>query len=116
MRWRSFAMFLVTCGTGVPLVVPHAALAQTKSSGKSLETFSRRMNELSAGASDFTPGDGVRIKFWRDLSVADQGALQNLGLNDDFVIDSRGYVTLPIIGEVRAAGNAQSWHNRSKTA
>ena len=62
---------------------------------------------MSTGTSEFAPGDGVRVKVWRDISVADQGGVQNLGLNDDFVIDSRGYITLPIIGEVRAIGHTR---------
>ena len=107
MRWRFFAIFLITCGLSLPLTAPPLVSAQTKSSGKGLETFSRRVNEMSAGAGDFTAGNGVRIKVWRDLTVADQGAVQNLGLNDDFVIDSRGYVTLPVVGEIRAAGHTR---------
>lgn len=105
--WRFFAMFVIACGLDVSLLALPAALAQTKSTGKGLEAFGRRMNELSAGAGDFAPGDGVRIKVWRDLSVADQSSLQNLGLNDDFVIDSRGYVTLPVVGEMRVVGHTR---------
>jgi polysaccharide export outer membrane protein len=107
MSWRFFAIFLVICGASVLLAALPPVLAQTKSSNKGLETFSRRVNDLSANAGDFAAGNGVRIKVWRDLTVADQGAVQNLGLNDDFVIDSRGYVTLPIVGEIRAAGHTR---------
>jgi protein involved in polysaccharide export with SLBB domain len=107
MHNRFFVAFLSTCGLGVSLIALPAALAQTKPSGKGLEAFSRRMNEVSTGTGDFAPGDGVRIKIWRDLTVADQGVVQNLGLNDDFVIDSRGYVSLPVVGEMRASGHTR---------
>jgi protein involved in polysaccharide export with SLBB domain len=56
---------------------------------------------------DFAPGDGVRVKVWRDVSVSTQGDVNSLGLNDDFIIDSRGNITLPIIGEMRATGHTR---------
>jgi protein involved in polysaccharide export with SLBB domain len=94
---------------GIVFTAASTVLAQTKSNNKSLEVYtsSRRPAESSAGTSEFAPGDGVRLKVWRDISVADQGGVQNLGLNDDFVIDTRGYITLPIIGEMRAAGHTR---------
>jgi protein involved in polysaccharide export with SLBB domain len=100
-------MFLLTCG--IAYAAAPTARAQTKSNGKGLEIYSasRKPADLPSGASDFAPGDGVRLKVWRDISLADQGSVQNLGLNDDFVIDSRGYITLPIIGEVRAVGHTR---------
>jgi protein involved in polysaccharide export with SLBB domain len=106
-RWRCFWLFLLTCGLS-HFAAP-SLLAQTKSTGKGLEVFtsSRKATDLPAGTSEFAPGDGVRVKVWRDISVADQGGVQNLGLNDDFVIDSRGYITLPIIGEMRVAGHSR---------
>ncbi len=106
-RWRCFWLFLLTCSLSHFAAL--ALLAQTKSNSKNLEVFtsSRKATDLSAGTNEFAPGDGVRVKVWRDISVADQGGVQSLGLNDDFVIDSRGYISLPIIGEVRAVGHTR---------
>jgi protein involved in polysaccharide export with SLBB domain len=105
--WRCFRLFLLI--SGLSHLAALTLLAQTKSNSKGLEVYpsSRKAAESSSGTSDFAPGDGVRVKVWRDISVADQGGVQNLGLNDDFVIDSRGYVMLPIIGELRAAGHTR---------
>jgi protein involved in polysaccharide export with SLBB domain len=106
-RWRCFWLFLLTCGFSHLAAL--SLLAQTKSNSKGLEVYtsSRKTTDLSLGTSEFAPGDGVRLKVWRDISVADQGGVQNLGLNDDFVIDSRGYISLPIIGEMRAVGHTR---------
>ncbi len=108
-HWCCCWVFLLTCGIGISyFTAPSAVLAQTKSNGKGLEIYtSSRKAPESSGTSDFMPGDGLRLKVWRDLSVADQGGVQNLGLNDDFIIDPRGYVTLPIIGEMRAVGHTR---------
>ncbi|MGH7453800.1 MAG: polysaccharide biosynthesis/export family protein [bacterium] len=106
-RWRCFWLFLLTCGLSYLAASP--IFAQTKSNSKGLEVYTsgRKTADLPSGTNDFAPGDGVRVKVWRDISVADQGGVQNLGLNDDFVIDSRGYVSLPIIGEIRAVGHTR---------
>ncbi len=100
-------MFLLTCG--IAFVTAPILFAQTKSNSKGLEVYtsSRKTADLPSGTSDFAPGDGVRLKVWRDISLADQSNVQNLGLNDDFVIDSRGNITLPIIGEIRAVGHTR---------
>jgi protein involved in polysaccharide export with SLBB domain len=105
--WRCFWLFVLTGGLLFPTAP--ALFAQAKSNSKGLEVYTsgRRTAELSSGTSDFAPGDGVRVKVWRDISVADQGGVQNLGLNDDFVVDSRGYISLPIIGEMRAVGHTR---------
>ncbi len=106
-RWRCFWLFVLTSGLWYPTA--SALFAQTKSSSKGLEVYTsgRKTAEFSSGTSDFAPGDGVRVKVWRDISVADQGGVQNLGLSDDFVIDARGYISLPIIGEMRAVGHTR---------
>jgi protein involved in polysaccharide export with SLBB domain len=103
--WRYSLVILITCGAGLLCAGLPTILAQSKSSV--VESFNRRAGELSSAQGDFAPGDGVRITVWRDLSVADQSGVQNLGLNDDFVIDNKGYVTLPIIGEIRAVGHTR---------
>jgi protein involved in polysaccharide export with SLBB domain len=107
--WRCFWVFLLACGIGISYVAAPTVFAQTKSDSKGLEAYtsSRRATALSAGTNEFAPGDGIRLKVWRDISVADQGSVQNWGLNGDFVIDPRGYITLPIIGEVRAVGHTR---------
>ncbi|MDZ7291247.1 MAG: polysaccharide biosynthesis/export family protein [candidate division KSB1 bacterium] len=105
--WRSLWVVLITCGINLLFIALPPALAQSKSGGSSLEPSSRKVSTLSSGAGDFSPGDGVRIVVWRDFSVGEQGGIQNLGLNDDFLIDNRGYLTLPVIGEMRAIGHTR---------
>jgi protein involved in polysaccharide export with SLBB domain len=91
-RWRSFVVSLILFGFCLSIFAPHA-IAQTRSNVK--------------GQGDFALGDGVRIKAWRDVSVSTQGDVNSLGLNDDFIIDNRGYISLPIIGEIRAVGHTR---------
>jgi len=51
---------------------------------------------------DFTPGDAVRIISWQ--SPASKGNVENLGITDDYIIDRRGRVFLPLVGYARAVG------------
>lgn len=90
--WRQVVVMLLVCGLALSALAPLAP-AQTRSTSKS--------------TGDFSPGDGVRIKVWRDVSVSGQGDFGGLGLNDDFLIDNRGNVLLPIIGEMRAVGHTR---------
>jgi len=90
--WRDIVVILTVFRLTLASVVP-PAFAQTRSTAKT--------------ASDFAPGDGVRIKAWRDVSVSGQSDVSNLGLNDDFIIDNRGMMTVPIIGEMRAVGHTR---------
>lgn len=90
--WRQVVVMLLVYGLVLSAFAPLAP-AQTRSTSKS--------------TGDFSPGDGVRIKVWRDVSVSGQGDFGGLGLNDDFLIDNRGYVLLPILGEIRAVGHSR---------
>lgn len=90
--WRQVVVMLLVYGLVLSAFAPLAP-AQTRSTSKS--------------TGDFSPGDGVRIKVWRDVSVSGQGDFGGLGLNDDFLIDNRGYVLLPILGEIRAVGHTR---------
>lgn len=90
--WRQVVVMLLVYGFALSAFAPLAP-AQTRSTSKS--------------TGDFSPGDGVRIKVWRDVSVSGQGDFGGLGLNDDFLIDNRGYVLLPILGEIRAVGHTR---------
>ena len=90
--WRQVVVMLLVCGLTLAALAPLAP-AQTRSTSKA--------------AGDFSPGDGVRIKVWRDVSVSGQGDFGGLGLNDDFLIDNRGQVLLPIIGEMRIVGHTR---------
>jgi protein involved in polysaccharide export with SLBB domain len=103
--WRSVTVILFFCGVGFFCCKSSCLLAQSKS--KNLESFERRGSQPSSISGEFAPGDGVRITVWRDVGMADQKDLQDLGLNGDFLIDSRGYVLLPVIGEVRAYGHTR---------
>ena len=92
-RWFSFVVVLTTFGLALSTLAPPASLAQTKSNVR--------------GTNDFAPGDGVRVKVWRDVSVSSQGDANTLGLNDDFIIDNRGNMTLPMIGDMRVVGHTR---------
>jgi len=91
--WFSAVVILIIFGLSLSSIAPPMLFAQTKSTVR--------------GATDFSPGDGVRVKVWRDVSVSTQGDVNSLGLNDDFIIDNRGNVSLPIIGEMRAVGHTR---------
>jgi protein involved in polysaccharide export with SLBB domain len=97
--WRSVVVMLTTFGLALSSIAP-PALAQTRSTTRSSETYTR-------SSSEFAPGDGIRIKAWRDVSIPGTSDVGGLGLNDDFIIDSRGNITLPIVGEIRATGHSR---------
>jgi len=90
--WRQAVVMLLICGLVLSALAPLAP-AQTRATGKT--------------SGDFAAGDGVRVKVWRDVSVTSQSDIGSLGLSGDFLIDNRGYVLLPIIGEMRAVGHTR---------
>jgi len=96
--WRSLIISLLVYGIVFSLMAPPLLEAQTKPATNSPTTRS---------ANDFAPGDGVRIKTWREITVVGQGDVNNLGLNDDFIIDNRGTMTLPVLGEFRTVGHTR---------
>jgi protein involved in polysaccharide export with SLBB domain len=51
---------------------------------------------------DFAPGDAVRIITWQ--SPLAKGSVENLGISDDYVIDRRGRIFLPLVGYIRVVG------------
>ncbi|MFQ5628055.1 MAG: polysaccharide biosynthesis/export family protein [bacterium] len=51
---------------------------------------------------DFAPGDAVRIVSWQ--SPIAKGNVENLGITDDYIIDRRGSIFLPLVGYVRVVG------------
>ncbi len=55
---------------------------------------------------DFYPGDAVQVIVWQDPNsiTASNLDIDRLGISDDYIIDRRGYILLPLIGEVRAVG------------
>ncbi len=55
---------------------------------------------------DFYPGDAVRVIVWQDPNsiTASNLNIDRLGISDDYIIDRRGTILLPLIGEVRAVG------------
>lgn len=65
--------------------------------------FGSQLQVQSKTGLDFQKGDAVRIAVWRDPS-REGGNLQVLGLNDDYTIDNKGSIDLPLIGSVRALG------------
>lgn len=103
-KGRPHFAILLTCSFSLTTGLSTLS-AQSKSS--SADPLSRRVNELSYKIGDFAPGDGVRISVWRDPSFAGREGTQDLGLNGDFIIDNKGYIQLPIIGEIRAVGQTR---------
>lgn len=51
---------------------------------------------------DFAPGDAVRIITWQ--SPTGKGDVAKLGITNDYLIDRRGQIFLPLIGYVRVVG------------
>lgn len=52
----------------------------------------------------FRKGDALRLMLWQPWRIAD-GKAQITNLNGDYPIDSRGYVLLPLIGEIKVVGH-----------
>ncbi|MDZ7344374.1 MAG: polysaccharide biosynthesis/export family protein [candidate division KSB1 bacterium] len=103
---KESARFMILLICSVHLCLGLSSLsAQSKSA--SSESLSRRVHELSYKVGDFAPGDGVRINVWRDPSFAGRDGAHDLGLNGDFIIDNKGYIQLPVIGEIRAVGQSR---------
>jgi protein involved in polysaccharide export with SLBB domain len=95
---------LLTCSVSLSTGLSTLS-AQSKSTNS--DPLSRRVNELSYKVGDFAPGDGVRINVWRDPSFASRDGAQDFGLNGDFIIDNKGYIQLPVVGEIRAVGQSR---------
>lgn len=51
---------------------------------------------------DFEPGDGVRIITWQ--SPVNKSNVGDLGISNDYIIDRRGRIFLPLIGDMRVVG------------
>ncbi|RME01974.1 MAG: hypothetical protein D6814_00475 [Calditrichaeota bacterium] len=59
---------------------------------------------------DFYPGDAVKVIVWQDptaASIADLN-IDRLGISNDYIIDRKGYILLPLIGEVRVIGRSSA--------
>ncbi len=52
----------------------------------------------------FQRGDGVRVAIWRDPSREGVN-IQSLGISASYTIDNRGFIHMPLIGEVYVLGN-----------
>ncbi len=63
---------------------------------------SQAQNQLSTQS--FKKGDAVRLIIWQPYRVADSKT-PSLDINGEYLIDSRGAVFFPIIGEVRVVGH-----------
>ncbi len=48
----------------------------------------------------FARGDALRLTIWQPWQVGAAGKNQTLDINGDYLIDSRGYVFFPLIGDV----------------
>lgn len=48
----------------------------------------------------FQPGDAVRIRVWELFSEGKT----NINLNNDYSIDSEGFIVMPVVGEVKVKG------------
>lgn len=63
---------------------------------------SRAQSQLSSQS--FKKGDALRLTIWQPYRVSD-GKGQSMDINGEYLIDSRGAVFFPIIGEVRVVGH-----------
>ncbi|MFQ5865710.1 MAG: polysaccharide biosynthesis/export family protein [bacterium] len=63
--------------------------------------------ELQRRLLTFRKGDAIRLTVWQPWVNRDyrDGRSQYLNLDGDYLIDSRGYVFLPIIGEIKVIGH-----------
>ena len=52
----------------------------------------------------FRKGDALRLTIWQPWGITDNKN-QHINLNGDYIIDSRGYVFIPLIGEVKVIGH-----------
>jgi len=59
----------------------------------------------SRGQERFRSGDGIRILVWQNIGIDHQSSLRDLGIANDYLIDGRGNILVPILGEVKAAGH-----------
>lgn len=62
----------------------------------------------------FKPGDAIRLQIWQPWRIS-EGKAEILGLNGDYAVNSQGYTTLPLIGEIKTIGlNRQTLAARLK--
>ena len=62
----------------------------------------------------FKPGDAIRLQIWQPWRIS-EGKAEILGLNGDYAVNSQGYTTLPLIGEIKTIGlNQQTLAARLK--
>ncbi|MFQ5648761.1 MAG: polysaccharide biosynthesis/export family protein [bacterium] len=52
----------------------------------------------------FNRGDALRLVIWQPWQIGN-GKGQNIDLNGDYLIDNRGYVFFPLIGDVKVIGH-----------
>jgi len=60
--------------------------------------------ESQRRALTFRKGDALRLTIWQPWGITDNKN-QHVDLNGDYIIDSRGYVSIPLIGEVKVIGH-----------
>ena len=60
---------------------------------------------LAQTETKFRPGEGMRVVVWRDLTNGQQNRSDDLNIAGDFLIDGKGNILIPILGEVKAAGH-----------
>ena len=51
----------------------------------------------------FKPGDAIRLEIWQPWRIT-EGKAEILDLNGDYAVNSQGYTTLPLIGEIKVVG------------
>lgn len=51
----------------------------------------------------FKPGDAIRLQIWQPWRIT-EGKAEILDLNGDYAVNSQGYTTLPLIGEIKVVG------------
>ena len=51
----------------------------------------------------FKPGDAIRLQIWQPWRIT-EGKAEIQDLNGDYAVNSQGYTTLPLIGEIKVVG------------
>ncbi|MFQ5822463.1 MAG: polysaccharide biosynthesis/export family protein [bacterium] len=60
--------------------------------------------ELQRSSLTFRKGDAIRLTIWLSWGIGNERN-QNINLNGDYLIDSRGYVFLPLLGDIKVIGH-----------
>lgn len=92
---KNFNQGWLSVSIRILLVTMVAALAWSSSAPVFGQSYSKRFNK----------GDALRLTIWQPYQVGDQKN-KTLDMNGDYLIDSRGYVFFPLIGDVNVLSHS----------